>query len=168
MNDVQMIRKAKEASASNSDSTQDEDQKFVITFAGNSKDDLGDFAFKSLDDIYYDVTSLLNCDPNVQINVVFYLTDDYYKENKNWSAASALGITVRVPLSTGYLKDDKEKYVKSVLAHEFTHTIINLKTQNRAPIWVHEGLAQYPPVNDRVRAYLYNLYLQPYKYLSED
>ena len=140
---LNIIRKAKEAAASNSDSTQDEDQKFVISFAGNSREDLGDFAFKSLDDIYYDVTSLLNCDPNVKINVVFYLTDDYYKENKNWSAASALGITVRVPLSTGYLKEDKEEYVKSVLAHEFTHTIINLKTQNRAPIWVHEGLAQY-------------------------
>ncbi len=93
-----------------------------------------------MNNIYYDVTTLLNCDPNVKINVIFFLTDDYYKENKDWSAASALGITVRVPLATGY---KSEEYVKGVLAHEFTHTIINLKTQNRAPIWVHEGLAQY-------------------------
>ena len=137
---LELIRKAKEASFSNSDATQDADQKFIITFAGNSKDDLGDFAFDTLNSIYYDVTTLLNCDPNVKINVIFFLTDDYYKENKDWSAASALGITVRVPLATGY---KSEEYVKGVLAHEFTHTIINLKTQNRAPIWVHEGLAQY-------------------------
>ena len=135
-----LIRKAKEASASTSDSTQEEDQKFVITFAGNSREDLGDFAFDSLNEIYYDVTSLLNCDPDVKVNVVFFLTEDYYNENKDWSAASALGLQVRVPLVTGY---KSEEYVKGVLAHEFTHTIINLKTHNRAPIWVHEGMAQY-------------------------
>ena len=135
-----LIRKAKEASASSSDSTQEEDQKFVITFAGNSREDLGDFAFDSLNEIYYDVTSLLNCDPDVKVNVVFFLTKDYYNENKDWSAASAQGLQVRVPLVTGY---KSEEYVKGVLAHEFTHTIINLKTHNRAPIWVHEGLAQY-------------------------
>ena len=135
-----LIRKAKEASATSSDSIQEEDQKFIITFAGNSRDDLGDFAFDSLNEIYYDVTSLLNCDPDVKVNVVFFLTEDYYNENKDWSAASALGLQVRVPLVTGY---KSEEYVKGVLAHEFTHTIINLKTHNRCPIWVHEGLAQY-------------------------
>ena len=136
----ELIRKAKEAAASTSGSVSEENQKFVITFAGNSREDLGDFAFDSLDDIYYDVTSLLNCDPDVKVNVVFFLTDEYYKDNKDWSAASALGLQVRVPLVTGY---KSEEYVKGVLSHEFTHTIINLKTHNRAPIWVHEGLAQY-------------------------
>ena len=135
-----LIRKAKEAAASTSGSVSEENQKFVITFAGNSREDLGDFAFDSLDDIYYDVTSLLNCDPDVKVNVVFFLTEDYYNENKDWSAASALGLQVRVPLVTGY---KSEEYVKGVLAHEFTHTIINIKTHNRAPLWVHEGLAQY-------------------------
>ena len=137
----ELIRKAKEAAASTSDSSRDEDQKFVITFAGNSREDLGDFAFSTLNEVYYDVTSLLNCDPDVKINVVFFLTEDYYNQNKGWSAASALGLQVRVPLVTGY---KSEEYVKGVLAHEFTHTIINYKANNyRVPIWVHEGLAQY-------------------------
>ncbi len=135
-----LIRKAKEASASTNGSTQEEDQRFVITFAGNSRDDIGDVTFDMLNEIYYDVTNLLNCNPDVRFNVVFYLTEDYYKSGKNWSAAAANGLQIMVPLKTGY-KD--ENYVKGTLAHEFTHTIINLKTNNRAPLWVHEGLAQY-------------------------
>ena len=136
----ELIRKAKEGAASTSGAVSEENQKFIITFAGNSREDLGNFAFDSLDEIYYDVTSLLNCDPDVKVNVIFYLTEDYYNENKDWSAASAKGLQVRVPLVTGY---KSEEYVKGVLAHEFTHTIINLKSHNRAPVWVHEGLAQY-------------------------
>ena len=135
-----LIRKAKERLASTSDSTQEEDQRFVISFAGNSREDLGDITFDMLNEIYYDVTNLLNCNPDVRFNVIFYLTDDYYKEGQSWSAAAASGLKIMIPLKTGY-KD--ENYVKGTLAHEFTHTIINLKTNNRAPLWVHEGLAQY-------------------------
>ena len=47
---------------------------------------------------------------------------------------------ILIPLKSGY---KSEEYVKGLLAHEFTHTMINLKTNNRAPLWVHEGLAQY-------------------------
>lgn len=136
----ELLRKAKEALASTSDSSQEEDQRFVITFAGNSQEDLSDITFDILNEIYYDVTSLLGCDPDVRINVVFFLTEDYYKLGQDWSAAGAQGIQIMIPLKSGY---KSEEYVKGLLAHEFTHTIINLKTNNRAPLWVHEGLAQY-------------------------
>ncbi len=135
------IREAKEALASTSDSSKDEDQHFIITFAGNSEDDLSKMAFDSLNEIYDEVSQLINCDPgDRKFNVVFFLTEDYYNQNYNWSAASALENQIRVPLKTGY---KSEEYVKGVLAHEFTHTMINLKTNNRAPLWIHEGLAQY-------------------------
>ena len=136
-----LIRKAKEHLASTEGFTQDEDWHFVLSFAGSSKDDLGDLTSESLEDIYDEVTNFLNFDPDVKINVIFYLTDDYYKRAESWSAAQACGITIEVPLKYGY-KD--EVYVKGLLAHEFTHTIINLKTKGfNAPTWVHEGLAQY-------------------------
>lgn len=135
-----LIRKAKEALASTSDSSSEEDQRFVITFAGNSRDDLSDVTFDMLDEIYYDVTNLVNYNPDVKINIVFFLTEDYYQNEQNWSAAAAQGIQIMVPLKTGY---KNQEYVKGLLAHEFTHTLINLKTQNRCPIWIHEGLAQY-------------------------
>lgn len=136
----EMIRQAKEFLASTDDSQTEEDQKFIITFAGNSRDDIGDITFDILNEVYYDVTNLIGVNPDVKINVIFFLTDDYYKQGQDWSAAGAQGIQILVPLKSGY---KSEEYVKGLLAHEFTHTMINLKTSNRAPLWVHEGLAQY-------------------------
>lgn len=134
------IRQAKEFLASTSDSETDEDQRFIITFAGNSREDLGDITFDILDEIYYDVTNLIGINPEVKINIIFFLTEDYYKQGQSWSAGAAQGLQILVPLKSGYKSPE---YVKGLLGHEFTHTMVNLKTNNRAPLWVHEGLAQY-------------------------
>jgi tetratricopeptide (TPR) repeat protein len=134
------IQAAKEMLASTDGSTKDENQRFVIHFAGNSQDDLGDITFDTLDDIFFQVTDALQFFPDVKINVVFFLTDEYYKINKDWSAGAAQGIQIMIPLKSGYKSQD---YVVGLLAHEFTHTIIHLKTNNRCPLWLNEGLAQY-------------------------
>ena len=68
------------------------------------------------------------------------MTEDYYKQGQSWSAGAAQGLQILVPLKSGYKSPE---YVKGLLGHEFTHTMVNLKTNNRAPLWVHEGLAQY-------------------------
>jgi tetratricopeptide (TPR) repeat protein len=134
------IKSAKEMLASTDGSSRDENQRFVIHFAGESQNDLGDLAFDTLDDIYFDVTELLQFYPEVQINLVFFLTEEYYKINKKWSAGAARGIQIMIPLKSGYKSED---YIRGLLAHEFTHTIIHLKTNNRCPLWLNEGLAQY-------------------------
>lgn len=134
------IKAAKEMLASTDGSTRDENQRFVIHFAGNSQDDLGDVAFDTLDEIFFQVTDSLQFNPDVKINVVFFLTEEYYKLNKEWSAGAAQGIQIMIPLKSGY---KSQEYIKGLLAHEFTHTIIHLKTNNRCPLWLNEGLAQY-------------------------
>lgn len=138
----ELVMKAKERVASTEGFTQDEDSRFVITFAGDSKEDLGDLTSDMLNDIYDDITRVLNFYPDVKINVKFYRTDDYYEKTSwGWSAAQTSGITVEVPLSSSYRNEDS---VKGLLAHELTHAVINLKTNGYyAPTWVHEGLAQY-------------------------
>ncbi|GAB4269790.1 MAG: hypothetical protein Kow0029_06050 [Candidatus Rifleibacteriota bacterium] len=134
------IKAAKEMLASTDGTTRDENQRFVIHFAGSSQDDLGDFAFDTLDEIFFQVTDSLQFNPDVKINVVFFLTEEYYKINKDWSAGAAQGIQIMIPLKSGYKSPE---YVRGLLAHEFTHTIIHLKTNNRCPLWLNEGLAQY-------------------------
>lgn len=134
------LNQAREMLASTESSTREEDQRFVIHFAGESQQDLGDVTFEMLEEIFFQVTDSLDFNPDVKINVVFFLTDDYYKVSKEWSAASARGIQIMVPLKSGYKSTE---YVKGLLAHEFTHTIIHLKTNNRCPLWLNEGLAQY-------------------------
>lgn len=134
------INQAKELLASTSESTREEDQRFVIHFAGNSQQDLGDVTFEMLEEIFFQVTESLNFQPDVKINVVFFLTEEYYKVSKEWSAGSAQGIQIMIPLQSGY---KSLEYVKGLLAHEFTHTIVHLRTNNRCPLWLNEGLAQY-------------------------
>lgn len=134
------INQAKELLASTSDSTKEEDQRFVIHFAGNSQQDLGDVTFEMLEEIFFQVTESLSFQPDVKINIIFFLTEEYYKVSKEWSAGSAQGIQIMIPLQSGYKSID---YVKGLLAHEFTHTIIHLRTSNRCPLWLNEGLAQY-------------------------
>lgn len=136
----QALNQAREMLASTESSSREEDQRFVIHFAGESQQDLGDVTFEMLEEIFFQVTDSLNFSPDVKINVVFFLTEDYYKVSKEWSAASARGIQIMVPLKSGYKSAD---YVKGLLAHEFTHTIIHLKTNNRCPLWLNEGIAQY-------------------------
>ncbi|HNX74342.1 MAG TPA: tetratricopeptide repeat protein, partial [Candidatus Rifleibacterium sp.] len=134
------LNQARELLASTSDATREEDQRFVIHFAGNSQQDLGDITFEMLEEIFFQVTDSLNYQPEVKINIIFFLTEEYYKVSREWSAGSAQGIQIMVPLKSGYKSPD---YVKGLLAHEFTHTIIHLKTSNRCPLWLNEGLAQY-------------------------
>ena len=134
------LNQAREMLASTSDSTREEDQRFVIHFAGNSQQDLGDVTFEVLDEIFHQVTDSLNFQPDVKINIIFFLTEEYYKVSRDWSAGSAQGIRIMIPLKSGYKSQD---YIKGLFAHEFTHTIVHLKTSNRCPLWLNEGLAQY-------------------------
>ncbi len=134
------LNQAREMLASNGNSTREEDQRFVIHFAGDSQQDLGDVTFEVLEEIFFQVTDSLNFNPEVKINVVFFLTEDYYKISREWSAGSARGIQIMIPLKSGY---KSAEYIKGLLAHEFTHTIIHLKTSNRCPLWLNEGIAQY-------------------------
>ena len=136
----QAIGQAKELLASTEGSTTDESQRFVIHYGGNSQEDLGDVATDLLDEVYDQVTNDLQVFPDVQINILFFLTEEYYKINKSWSAGAAQGIKVMIPLKSGYKSED---YLRGLLAHEFTHTMIHLKTNNRCPLWLNEGLAQY-------------------------
>lgn len=134
------INRAREHIASTDGASSVETHRFVVHFAGDSRDDLGDIAFEVLNEIYFQVTRSLNYYPEVKINVIFFLTEDYYKVSREWSAGSAQGIKIMIPLKSGY---KSEEYVRGLLAHEFTHTIIHLRTNNRCPLWLNEGIAQY-------------------------
>ncbi|HOY69122.1 MAG TPA: tetratricopeptide repeat protein [Candidatus Ozemobacteraceae bacterium] len=137
-----LIARAREQSASISGTTTDENQRFVIHYAGSSQKDIGDVTLEVLEDVYDQVTSDLMYKPDVKINVIFFLTEEFYELNNSarWVGALARGEKILVPLQQGY--SDLQS-VKGILAHEFTHVIVNLRTNNRCPTWINEGLAVY-------------------------
>lgn len=137
-----MIGKAREQSASISGTTTDENQRFVIHYAGSSQKDIGDVTMEVLEDVYDQVTSDMMYKPDIKINVIFFLTEEFYEINNSgrWVGALAQGEKILVPLQQGY--SDLQS-VKGILAHEFTHVIVNMRTNNRCPTWINEGLAVY-------------------------
>ncbi len=137
-----LIGKAREQSASISGTTTDENQRFIIHYAGSSQKDIGDVTMEVLEDVYDQVTSDLMYKPDVKINVIFFLTDEFYELNNSarWVGALAQGEKILVPLQQGY---SDVQSVKGILAHEFTHVIVNLRTNSRCPTWINEGLAVY-------------------------
>lgn len=137
---MDLLRRGREMLATTGDGSTDVSQKFIIHYAGDSQRDLGDITFDLLEEIFFQVTDSLRFYPDIRINVIFFLTEDYYKINKDWSAGAAQGIRIMIPLKSGYKSQD---YIRGLLAHEFTHTLVNLRTNNRCPVWLNEGLAQY-------------------------
>ncbi len=138
----QLINKAKEQDASIAGTTKDENQRFIVHYAGNSQKDIGDMTMEILEEIYENVTSDLMYHPEIKINVIFFLTQEFYELNRtgNWVGAITQGEKILVPLQQGYSDMNS---VKGILAHEFTHVVVNLRTTNRCPTWVNEGLAVY-------------------------
>ncbi len=138
----QLILQAKEQEASTGGGTRDENQRFIVHYAGNSQQDIGEVTMEVLEEIYDQVTSDLGYKPDIQINVIFFRTEEFYELNKagSWVGAMARGEKILVPLRQGY---SDMSSVKGILAHEFTHVIVNLRTNNRCPVWINEGLAVY-------------------------
>ncbi|MBF0548220.1 MAG: tetratricopeptide repeat protein [Candidatus Riflebacteria bacterium] len=134
------LNKAKEQLASTGNSTRDETQKFIVYYAGDSQKDIGQLTSEILEQVYDQVSDDLQFKPDTKVNVVFYKTDDFYSVNQanKWVGALTQGIKILVPLQQGYSDPTN---VKGVFAHELTHVLINLKTNQNCPTWIHEGTA---------------------------
>ncbi|MBF0499686.1 MAG: tetratricopeptide repeat protein, partial [Candidatus Riflebacteria bacterium] len=136
-----LIAKSREQLASTSGGTEEENQRFIIHYAGDSQKDIGELTISVLENAYDQVTSDLMFHPDVKVHVIFYLTDDFYSVNQanSWVGALAQGIKILVPLRQGY----DQNSAKGTFAHELTHVLINMRTAAHCPTWIHEGLAVY-------------------------
>lgn len=137
-----MINRSREQLASTSGGTQEENQRFIIHYAGDSQKDIGDLTAETLETVYDQVTSDLQFRPDAKVHVIFYLTDDFYSVNQaqQWVGAIAQGIKILVPLRQGY---GNPTAVKGIFAHELTHVLINMRTSGNCTTWIHEGTAMY-------------------------
>ena len=95
-----------------------------------------------LEEAYKKVGSDLNYYPKVKTAVIIYPSKEKYRYvtgTHYWSGGQYDG-KIRVPLS---VELKIAEGFNSILIHEYTHAVIDLKTKNNCPLWLHEGLAQY-------------------------
>lgn len=115
---------------------------WVLRYQENIKGINTDLIFKDLDDISHRIGE--DFQHWIKHRVIFVLVDeDNFNEVQSgpgWAGALNDG-RIKVPVGGEYKEPKK---LKSVLAHEFTHSVINdLAHGHPIAFWIHEGLAEY-------------------------
>lgn len=125
------------------------DGKFIVYIEPGRDRVLLPYAFEALDAAYDELGKELGHYPETPIRVEVYpttatlarvssLTEEEIRTSGTIALCkyNRLMITSPKALLRGYGWVD-------TLVHEYVHYIINHKTQNRVPIWMHEGMAKY-------------------------
>ena len=112
---------------------------FTVLFEGPADEALASRAVDILEAAYWRVATALAIYPEDKITVVLYTQEQFrdITRSPQWAAASYDG-RIRVPVR-GTTADSGE--LERVLAHEFTHALVQSVTPRGVPTWLHEGLA---------------------------
>ncbi|MDP8235821.1 MAG: peptidase MA family metallohydrolase [Candidatus Erginobacter occultus] len=90
---------------------------------------------------YREIGYDFNYYPPTPVVVLLYTREEFarIRRTPSWVGALYDG-KVRLPVSGD---DLSPRDIKKILWHEYTHAVINARTGNNCPRWLHEGLAQY-------------------------
>src|SRR5262245_28193574 len=112
---------------------------FTVMFEGPAEAELADRAVTLLEADYWRIGTALSTYPAGVITVVLYTRDQFrdITRSPSWAGGSFDG-RIRVPVQ-GALQNSAE--FERVLAHEFTHALIQSVAARGVPTWLHEGLA---------------------------
>src|SRR5256712_8695444 len=130
---------------------ENESSHFKLRYSGAAAPALARDVLRTLERHYSEIESELNFSPPESIGVILYTQDAFSDITKAPAWAGALNDgRIRVPVQ-GLTAVDQE--LSRGLKHELTHSFITQKTRNacmtgrncpnRAPTWLHEGLAQW-------------------------
>jgi len=120
---------------------ENESTHFTLRYDGNAEPELAREVLRALEMHFSAIESELNYSPPDSIGVVLYTQQAFSDITRapGWVGALNDG-RIRVPVQglTSLTPD-----LSRILKHELTHSFIQQKTHSRAPIWMHEGLAQF-------------------------
>ena len=112
---------------------------FTVLFEGPAEAALAERAVQILEDAYWRVGTALYTYPIDVITVVLYTREQFrdITQSPEW-AGGAFDGRIRLPVQ-GALQNRAE--FERVLAHEFTHALVQSLAPRGVPFWLHEGLA---------------------------
>ncbi|MFH1412073.1 MAG: hypothetical protein ABIG55_05445 [Candidatus Omnitrophota bacterium] len=115
-----------------------ETEHFDIQFYGNNNVDVEALA-RTLDGIYKEVGDDLRFYPPGITPLVFYREDDFREIFKQAGIVRAFydGAGIRISVNADY----NDPLFPGLAAHEYTHAVLSILTNNECPIWLHEGIA---------------------------
>lgn len=112
---------------------------FTVLFEGPAEADLATRAVALLETDYWRIGTALSTYPTSVITVILYTREQFRDITRSpaW-AGGAFDGRIRIPVQ-GALQNTAE--FERVLAHEFTHALIQSVASRGVPTWLHEGLA---------------------------
>jgi Peptidase MA superfamily/Tetratricopeptide repeat len=112
---------------------------FTVMFEGPAEADLASRAVAVLEGAYWRIGTALAIYPLGVTTVILYTREQFHDitRSPSWAGGSFDG-RIRVPVQ-GALQNRAE--FERVLAHEFTHALIQSVAARGVPTWLHEGLA---------------------------
>lgn len=117
--------------------------RFVLRYEGGQESGarLAASILAALDSMFDSIASDLNVQTREPIIVILYPNETFYQLTgmPPWVHGLFDG-KIRVPVR-GLVSLSPR--LEQTLRHELVHALLYLKTRNRAPRWLHEGLAQY-------------------------
>ena len=89
-------------------------------------------------DIYNGVGKDIGLYPEKNVSIIIYDAIDFkYVYNKSGIVQGFYDGSIKIPLNFS----PDQKTFKAVLAHEYTHALISIMTEQRCPVWLNEGIA---------------------------
>ena len=112
---------------------------FTVMFEGPAEAELATRAVALLEAAYWRIGTALSTYPTGVTSVILYTREQFHDITRSppWAGGSFDG-RIRVPVQ-GALQNIAE--FERVLAHEFTHALIQSVATRGVPTWLHEGLA---------------------------
>ena len=112
---------------------------FTVMFEGPAEAELASRAVAVLEADYWRIGTALSIYPSSVTTVILYTREQFrdITRSPSWAGGSFDG-RIRVPVQ-GALQNRAE--FERVLAHEFTHALIQSVAARGVPTWLHEGLA---------------------------
>jgi len=112
---------------------------FTVMFEGPAEAELARRAVTVLEAAYWRIGTTLSTYPAAVTTVILYTREQFHDITRSpaWAGGSFDG-RIRVPVQ-GALQNRAE--FERVLAHEFTHALIQSVAARGVPTWLHEGLA---------------------------
>lgn len=102
-----------------------------------------------LDDIYRQVGSDLGYYPPPGTKIILYTEEDFREIfNKEGIVRGFYDGSIRIAVS-GKIAGP---YLSVVIGHEYAHAIVSIITDNKCPIWLHEGIAVYEQGKDTTQS----------------
>jgi predicted negative regulator of RcsB-dependent stress response len=138
---AQLLAKAERDQKTEQSFQQGATSHFILHYEGGAMPGLAQDVLGTLEEDFESIEDTLGYTPPAPITVILYTRRQFHDVTRapNWADGLNDG-RIRVPVQ-GLARVTPE--LGRVLKHELTHSFINQMTQNRAPTWLQEGLAQW-------------------------